>query len=669
MTHYLYLVLLVVTSYSLSRSRSRLFSDARDTYNKLMVGLLSWGFLLLISSLTQTGLINHVTILSRTQYRYPIEAVLLVGGGIFIITALVEWLPRLVTARDRVNTLQAQMQFTNDFLAALKVCGSDIRQVETAVKTKFQFQSVEFTTIDRKDLTSNQVDEQAARLSEYFDILASGQYAYISSDSGPAQLPVAVIPIRCEANQVALLIGTWPIDFEPSESDLEYLQLAANVLLARGYSELPGTGNDAKSALAELRDELVDAEQIPDQMRKIYESLRKDLEFDLLRIAIFDQRGYNVTQHCLAGGKSLLSERDRSISTEHTQLGVMFREPELTFCGELGESIFEDDRWLASCGQKCALTFPITSNKVVVAAVTIASQTESLNYEVGELIEADLTNALLPMIKNDIMSHQLISYNRQIIDLTAALRVIVEGGKPREIVSELLDMLVKKIPTTYCRLWKWNSSENTLEFIAESASRELGELQERPTVVSLDRARWHRQAVLTGRLMVMNEREERSRMDEEEESLTLINGSRSALIIPLVSRGKTIGVISLVELRRWERNHFSLSETLFARALANIVAQVVERLSEVDEVAGLRRQVETLERRSTVSVLFNELPSRLSTPLTSILARTDQLIGTVATHDEAASIHLLAIKRQTEKIVKEVRDIQEAKRSVVAPMA
>ncbi len=153
----------------------------------------------------------------------------------------------------------------------------------------------------------------------------------------------------------------------------------------------------------------------------------------------------------------------------------------------------------------------------------------------------------------------------------------------------------------------YNADTESLEFVADSRSREIDDQSAPQTTIPLDRVHWHKQAVLTGRVMVINQRETRTQMDEDEESLALIAGTRSALIIPLTSGSKTIGVISLAELRCWERNHFSLSETLFSRAVANIIAQVLASLISGEETQLLRRQVTTMQHRNLVGDLVRRI--------------------------------------------------------------
>ncbi len=671
MSQYLYLVLLVMTSYGLSRSRERFFGDSRETYNKLMAGLASWGLLLLITSIAQSDLINQIPILSDDQYRYPIEALLLVAGGTFIVAALFTWLPQLIRARENTDFLQARVTFANEITRSLKHNSGELHDLERMLTRLFKFTSVDTIAITKPDTDSAlPLVSVEDRLAPFYETLTEGNHVFLAEGFGSHGCPVALIPYLREEDSIAVFVGKWSAPESVTDLVLDNLQLTAEILMINASRALAGSASSAAEAspyqqlFDSLRTALVDIDRIPDAMRPLYDGLKGKIDFDLLRIAVFDQRGYNVTQHCLAGGKTLLSERDRSVGTQKSQLGLLFAEPQIVFSEDIKQSEFEDDRWLASCGTACALTIPLISRNTVIAAVTLASSSNSLSRELGEEIAVGLTELLLPVVKSDLAAHQLVTYNRQILDLTSALKTIVSGSDHQTMIGELLEMLVKKIPTTYCRLWRYDSLSESLDFVADSRSRDIGAQNQPQSSVALDRVHWHRQAVTTGRVMVINQREARMQMDEDEESLALIRGTRSALIIPLIAGGKTIGVISLAELRCWERNNFSLSETLFARALANIVAEVMAVQIYSEEAKILRSRLATLQQRSNIGELFTELPQRLATPLTSIMARTDQLINSVAVRDEVASKHLLSIKRQTEKIVGEVRNIQEARRTL-----
>jgi signal transduction histidine kinase len=59
--------------------------------------------------------------------------------------------------------------------------------------------------------------------------------------------------------------------------------------------------------------------------------------------------------------------------------------------------------------------------------------------------------------------------------------------------------------------------------------------------------------------------------------------------------------------------------------------------------------------------VFSDLPKRFATPLTSILARTQQLIDNSNDRDEQTTKHLAIIKMQTERMMKDVRTLQDVR--------
>ena len=66
-------------------------------------------------------------------------------------------------------------------------------------------------------------------------------------------------------------------------------------------------------------------------------------------------------------------------------------------------------------------------------------------------------------------------------------------------------------------------------------------------------------------MMLINQREERMQMDEQEMVESMTTGMQSALIVPLMAGSEPIGAMALAEMRNWDRRNFSLPETLFCQ--------------------------------------------------------------------------------------------------------
>ncbi len=327
-----------MTSFGLSRSRERLFGDSRETYNKLMAGLVSWGLLLLLTSLADSEFLSKIPVLSDAQYRYPVEALLLVAGGTFIVSAIFTWLPRLIAARETNDSLRSRVDYTTQMTRILKANSRDVHQLQHAVARLLRFTSVDIIRVSRPsgESAASPDNNLENRLSRFYEVLADGNYVFLSEGFGQHTTPVALLPIKVNPDDIEAILGLWPSVETVTDDLLDNLQITADVLMIGGFAgaaDAPDPGVAYQAQFDSLRAELLDADRISDHMRLIYDRLRDNIGFNILRIAVFDQRGFNVTQHCLGIGKSLLTDRDRSISTQKTQLGALFSQPQLTFCG------------------------------------------------------------------------------------------------------------------------------------------------------------------------------------------------------------------------------------------------------------------------------------------------------------------------------------------------
>lgn len=671
MTEYLLLIVLIVSTFGFSRIRQTFFAEVPATYNKLMLGQLFWLVALFIHVCVRAGWVAEIAYLITPAAVITAEALCLAAGAIVFGSGLYDWLTAIADTRQSAALVQSQLALMHELSAALHISVAPAERAAQIAATLTKFLDCRPAlwlklspggVVSAPAAASLDTELLSRRLMPYRQLLDSANFVFVSDGLRDNACPAVVMPTGREGDDLTLALLEWDSSEFPGDRQMALLQ-SANGLFAMQ----PATGAGApdrtlNACLAELRRELGDAELLEDKLLLIYDTLRRALSFELLRIAVFDPRGFQVTQYCVGKGRNLISERNKSIATHSTQLGRVFASPQLIAADDLARSNFEDDRWLSSCGVNYALTFPVLHNNLVIAAITLASESPTLPYQLGEQIAADLITTLAPAIRVDQLNHQLVALNRQLLDLTGALRIVAQEKTPDRLLAELMSLLVHKLPATFCRLWRYDRRADTIELVGESASHDVSAQAATVTTVPLNTARWHNAAVQHGRLIVINQREEHISMDDGEISLTTVAGVQSALIIPIVANCRVLGLLTISELRCWERSHFSLADTLFARGMAGVMAHVLERIGDTLQVDALRRRVNQLERTQTLGEVFVDLPVRLATPLTSIMARTDHLITTVGVRDEDASTNLVAIKRQAEKIVKEVRAIQEARR-------
>jgi transcriptional regulator with GAF, ATPase, and Fis domain len=407
--------------------------------------------------------------------------------------------------------------------------------------------------------------------------------------------------------------------------------------------------------------EMVTAERLSDQIYMIDRALRDRIGYDILRIALYDARGWNVTQYCVGQGKNLLTERDKSISTHETMLERIFREPQVIHEKRLPDSELADDRWLAACGASSAVTIPLLVGERTVAAVTFAAAENDLVVATSAAFVIALRGTLAPMIQAETLQADLIAYNRRILDITSAIKQLVSSDDNNKALAAIVETVVKKLPTTYGRLWRYDEDAQTLEFVSDAKIRELGDGVSAVSTLYLADAPAHRKALHTSRMVLVNQSDESTVMHEQETRLALLPGLQSALLIPLLAENKPVGLLAIAEMRSWERRSFSLPETLFARGMANLAALTLDLLKRNDNLQLLSGRVHRMREKQTVDRIFTSLPQRLATPLTSIMARSEQLLVGSVNLDPETTKNLRSIRCHTEVILDEIRNLQEAR--------
>lgn len=419
-----------------------------------------------------------------------------------------------------------------------------------------------------------------------------------------------------------------------------------------------------RQIMPRLAVEVISADRLRDQMFVLDKALRQHINYDILRVAVYDGRGLNVTQYCLGSGRNLLAERDKSISTNKTLLGQLFAEPRVVQQYELAASQLEDDRWLAGCGAIAAITIPIQIGRRAIGAVTFAAAEADLSWLANDNFVAALRSLMTPLVHAETLQEELVSYNRRLLDMTATLKTLVGSGDDTDALKSLLETLVRKLPTTYGRLWSCDPEMETLTLIADAGIRDLGSNVAQVWKLSLSEAACHKRALQSGRLMIINQEKSGDQMDEHEMRLGLISNAQSALLIPLYAGDRPVGLLSLAEMRSWERRNFSLPETLFARGMANLASLTMVSSSSRSDLRSLNDRVRRLREQDTVNRVFTRLPQRLATPLTSIIARAGQLAQYVPEEAGDAARNLDIIRRQAEAALEEIRELQETREQV-----
>ncbi|MDO8736190.1 MAG: GAF domain-containing protein [Thermoleophilia bacterium] len=208
-------------------------------------------------------------------------------------------------------------------------------------------------------------------------------------------------------------------------------------------------------------------------------------------------------------------------------------------------------------------------------------------------------------------------------------------------VDKILQILCEKIAAsqkvTYCRISLVDSVSGKLMVKAASPTREMPEWNQGiGDSLELSEARHHADVLASRKPCVLRHNGQLSVEGSEAEwEWALTADTKSALLLPLISKNKAIGVVTLGEVRKWDRTPFSAKKIEFYQTLMNQAAVAIENAELYEKTQGHVRELSamheisqaftsTLDYQEVVSVVAQRVGNLIGAQFASVLLPDDQ---------------------------------------------
>lgn len=144
--------------------------------------------------------------------------------------------------------------------------------------------------------------------------------------------------------------------------------------------------------------------------------------------------------------------------------------------------------------------------------------------------------------------------------------------------------------------------------------RPMADLNTNDSMLSAGLTHWHQIVAEEGRLLLINQKDAESRMEMGEIKSLIFPGVQSALIIPIIVSGRTFGMITLGEMRAWERTSYNSTTISFCKAIAAKIADMIklQHLSRIMTTAGNTKDTHKNDEPD------KNLRRRLKAPMTNL---------------------------------------------------
>ncbi|MEW6716701.1 MAG: diguanylate cyclase [Chloroflexota bacterium] len=216
--------------------------------------------------------------------------------------------------------------------------------------------------------------------------------------------------------------------------------------------------------------------------------------------------------------------------------------------------------------------------------------------------------------------------HNQELALLLDVSIVSTASLDLEVTLPLLaDKIAKGLPATFCRICLVDKEKQLLILYGISPLRSLEGYQ---THVSekypLDILPAHREALESGKVVVVRRDDPVDALGEKERDLMFFNGLKSAFLVPLIVQNEYLGIISVGEARNWDREPINEEKINLVKTLAGQVAVIihnsrlhdstqrqVERMNVLNDVA--ERISSTIEMTELLELIYQQLSSVIPT--------------------------------------------------------
>jgi hypothetical protein len=401
-------------------------------------------------------------------------------------------------------------------------------------------------------------------------------------------------------------------------------------------------------------------------LKKIFPIISNTISCEYISISVLDSAIQNMYRYSYANVVGRLMERGICYPLKSTIALKAALEKSLLIANSLESDYFRDDYHLYKSGFSSRLVYPLINNNGSVSGVLTLAAVKPRMFNDVEPEDLDFINEpLCRLIEHNRAQKLMRDLKKQIaasFNLTFGLE---QQGVPKDFYNQSARLLSETLPATMCRIWGYNQSQNRLEPLGQHDLHDNSSNSDGiPGHVGLELLPCHKNVIEMGKAMIVNQSNPNTNMDEGEVRAIGLSGVKSAILAPMKLKNRIMGIISVGEVRNWERRSLGPQELLYSQIISTITALAYDISSKNEHLKWFHNREKEFDALTGVYSTFTELPSKLSSPISSILGAAQLIRKKVPFEAGELSRYNDIILKGANTIVKELNKFDDIRNNL-----
>jgi transcriptional regulator with GAF, ATPase, and Fis domain len=627
----LFFVLLLVL---LLKIRERAFTDNKESYRYTASGILVLLLVSVLRLLNHQGLLATVPFFSEAIYEELAEAIGIITGVALMIAGISIWLPVKKKMKDDVSGkagLYSAVQKIEHEILETNPVRYLFESVPRLINQSFDFASSALFRVERDSgrLVCTKLFGFTSQMPQ--DLkgcqIESGKPAAVIENAKKRYNAAYAIPLTV-SNALRAIVLFWKDNVAESTLDEKTaLERIGRIFSYRLTAEFTGIKQgflyETLLYLRLIRNLIARRNDLRNILKDFYALFNQAVGSEYFSLAVLDKYKKNMRRYTVGKERKVLLEDGTCLPIENTHVGVALDSRKTVLVSDTtAPSTIEVDQLFSSCGQRSVMAIPILNRGRVISVLTLGHPRAG-HFRHRDLIRAEImATVMAPAVEAEISRRNIFERDRYMGALAAFDQIVESSTDIDSLIKSATDLLIENIGTTMVRISFLDGNRTNLITKSLKTIRPFDQVRVDKASISKEMTPWHYMVIQENRLLLINQNDLESSMDVVESGNLVFDGMKSALIVPIVVNGLTLGLITLGEMRKWERFTYQPPAIIFCKQVAARIANGIKlfQLSRAILKAGIKPEALSAEDRPEF-----DLRRELKSPVTRLKGSLDLL--------------------------------------------